>query len=292
MSCPVHSHTDVVRPPDGTERKQHNPFRVGSDPKRRRHEWKAMQAERAPFVGPYSRKAFDARQRITGLAVEAIKETRLPMMAGGSVTDRLRRDGAAITRSYLEEVHRRVGMRFAERSFQSIRGEQAWSGALQRKQVEDSWFQSVADWLQGPQGGAEIRQITETTRTDILSILTEGVQDGDGIETIARTVSEQMEGINRQRARVIARTEIITASNRGSLHGAKRTTEGLVKEWLDSNDSRVRRTHQAADGQQVDMDGSFNVNGSPAQYPGDPSLPARERIQCRCTIVYELKDSL
>jgi len=101
-----------------------------------------------------------------------------------------------------------------------------------------------------------------------------------------------MEGINRQRARVIARTEIITASNRGSLHGAKRTTEGLVKVWLDSNDDRVRRQHRAVDGQQAELDAPFDVAGSPAQYPGDPGLPPELRIQCRCTQTYELKDSL
>jgi hypothetical protein len=107
-------------------------------------------------------------------------------------------------------------------------------------------------------------------------------------------------GVSAARAETIARTEIISISNSGSIDQVR--AAGLVgtKEWLDTPDERTRCTHRQAGGQTVDLDGKFQLGGggpdsrcpdvgaSYADYPGDPTLPAAEGINCRCSIAYDV----
>ena len=88
---------------------------------------------------------------------------------------------------------------------------------------------------------------------------------------------------------MIARTEIISASNKGSLDGAKDTGIPLKKEWLATMDNRTRDAHLIADGQKVLLDELFQVDGDALSYPGDftNGASAGNVINCRCTQIYE-----
>lgn len=96
------------------------------------------------------------------------------------------------------------------------------------------------------------------------------------------------------RATVIARTEVIGANNAGAAGAAAANAvmfgtgpETVAKEWLATSDHRTRESHSAADGQVViGLNTPFVVGGSWLQYPGDPSGPAREVVNCRCTPLY------
>jgi len=50
-------------------------------------------------------------------------------------------------------------------------------------------------------------------------------------------------------------------------------------------DSRVRATHERAHGQIVRGAQRFTVGGYSCDYPGDPTLPIGEKINCRCVVV-------
>jgi hypothetical protein len=94
----------------------------------------------------------------------------------------------------------------------------------------------------------------------------------------------------RYRAETIARKETIT-----SLHTAQEMAmqqaiaKGAVSRsavtyiWRTAHDKRVRGTHRAMDGQ-VRGEGQQFITGGGAHllYPGDPSGPAAEVINCRC----------
>lgn len=86
------------------------------------------------------------------------------------------------------------------------------------------------------------------------------------------------------RARTIARTESVAASNGGVYAGwSNAGIEG--KTWLATHDARTRIDHIALDGVTIPMDADWLVGGSPARYPGDARLPASQRANCRCTII-------
>lgn len=247
--------------------------------------WKNIEGRRQPFYGPYARKARQAREAVTEEALEAVRASGVVRLMPQAVTARLDRgDAKTPVRSYLRDTYRTVGRRFATAAFQQHKSAKA--------DPVDEWFAEVEAWLSGEEAGQEIRRITDTVRKDILSILSQAREEGVGSERMAQRIEEQIEGIHRQRARVIARTEVITASNKASQSGAASTGRPMEKEWVDSADSRVRAAHENTDGQTRDLDEPYDVNGSPAMYPADPQLPAALRIQCRCVETYEPKDSL
>lgn len=122
--------------------------------------------------------------------------------------------------------------------------------------------------------------------------LEEGLRAGEGIDEL-RLRAEDALGVAEGRARTIARTETHGAVNAGQAaavralgpYGPDR------KEWLATRDSRTRDTHWLADGQVVGLDEPFVVGGALLQYPGGPG-PAREVINCRCTVLYLDREEL
>lgn len=124
-----------------------------------------------------------------------------------------------------------------------------------------------------------------------------GVTLGEGIPELAERVDEVLSTTKTERwpnrAVVVARTEALGALN-GSRADAfeafAEEDEGDVeyeRMWLATIDHRTRPTHgrppRGADGQRVGIGEPFMVGGFPLMFPGDPSGPAQEVIQCRCT---------
>jgi hypothetical protein len=71
------------------------------------------------------------------------------------------------------------------------------------------------------------------------------------------------------------------------------------KTWNTQRDSRVRdgkqkgsrANHQGMHGKTIPIDSKFNVKGGgKGLYPGDPELPANQRINCRCYLTYTKKE--
>ena len=117
------------------------------------------------------------------------------------------------------------------------------------------------------------------------------VADGKPIpaEKIAAMVAAYRNRALRHRAEAIARTETLTAMNAASFENARQMVErgqapfGLTKTWHSGRDSRVRETHRHLDGQAVPLQSRFRSDsGATLAFPGDPSAPPAERIQCRC----------
>lgn len=134
--------------------------------------------------------------------------------------------------------------------------------------------------------------ITQTTRDYIQKILLDSYPLGLGISDLV----DRIEGteINRQRARVIARTETVAAANNGGLIVAKDTGMELNKIWLSAKDNRTRRDHILAHKSKVHIDEFFIVGGYKMKVPGyrggkdgQPKVPGKLVINCRCSSVYE-----
>lgn len=130
------------------------------------------------------------------------------------------------------------------------------------------------------------RELPERTAADLQAKLTDAIASGRGLQAMVDAVKEVLgPAASDRRARVIARTETTGALNAGHHHArAELIATGIVTgiEWLGIQDGDQRETHAALDGTIVGANEKFNVGGTEAPYPGHWSLPARERVNCRC----------
>lgn len=125
-----------------------------------------------------------------------------------------------------------------------------------------------------------------------------GVNLGESIPELTKRVDNVLSTTASERwpnrATVIARTETIGALNAGRTEAfrvvAEQSDEPLQKLWLATDDTRTRPTHNHAEGQRVPVGAPFIVGGFELQFPGDPSGPAHEVIQCRCTMLLVAPD--
>lgn len=138
-----------------------------------------------------------------------------------------------------------------------------------------------------------LTHIPDEVFDDIRGILAAGTAQGRSIPEIAAQIEQQLLTANstvwRNRATVVARTETIGAYNAGTNDAFNAVSEVLEiemeKVWLATDDDRTRHTHKAADGQRVPLSSTFTVGGFNLDFPGDPSGPPQEVIQCRCTML-------
>lgn len=106
----------------------------------------------------------------------------------------------------------------------------------------------------------------EMART-VRNILFNGVQEGLGINEIARQVNRRID-VGRSRSRLIAQTETIQAYQRGTINQAELASEFLGEEvklrWLTRRDSKVRHLHAKWHGKIFSAEDTFrNINISP-----------------------------
>ena len=132
-----------------------------------------------------------------------------------------------------------------------------------------------------------VTKINTFSKVALSRILNRAYEDGLSIPNTVKLIKETFTEWSKWRATRIARTEVVSASNYGSLQGAKQTGPGLKKFWISTYDSRTRKTHKKAHGQTVEMDEKFKVGKAELEFPGDPRGPAKEVINCRCAIGYK-----
>lgn len=136
-----------------------------------------------------------------------------------------------------------------------------------------------------------VTKINEFTRETLRAVISDGVARDQSFLSISRDIRKIYGNkFGPRRAIKIARTEIVSASNFGAREGALATGLDFVKKWVTTFDGRERDTHHDCNGQERDMNDPYDVGGHPAQFPGDPKLPAKERIQCRCAEKHEIKE--
>lgn len=98
------------------------------------------------------------------------------------------------------------------------------------------------------------------------------------------------------RAETISRTEALTAYSQAReesvtqmMTQAAIPRERVVRIWYATHDARVREWHASMDGQRREPDEPFTDGlGNRLRYPGDPFSPGETRINCRCTLGFEV----
>jgi len=118
--------------------------------------------------------------------------------------------------------------------------------------------------------------------------MSQGINLGEGIRALALRVEETLSATAtprwENRAVTVARTEAIGALNAGRSDAFEAFAEDvdgpLERVWVATEDSRTRPTHVLADGQRVPLGQPFIVGGAALMFPGDPSGPPEEVINC------------
>lgn len=146
--------------------------------------------------------------------------------------------------------------------------------------------------------GTNIKTITATSvdkiKGVIRNVLTESETEGLGIEEIRRklekSVGANLRGNARARARAIAQTEMIKASNEASKYAVDSTGLEYRKFWSSSHLPGTRASHSEAEQDSINRGGlrrdELHSNG--LLYPGDPAGAVEEVVNCRCTELYEV----
>lgn len=175
------------------------------------------------------------------------------------------------------------------RAVSSLKKSSPW--LLERKLVtEEQLAERTAAWVR-KYAAKKAVGIAHRTRERIQEAIAAGMDAGEGQEGVQRRIREECDDMAIGRARTIARTETHTAGMVGQNDAMEAASEELGitmdKVWIASDDERTRETHLAADGQTVAMSEVFTVGESSLSFPGDPSGPPEEIINCRCVVGYE-----
>jgi len=178
---------------------------------------------------------------------------------------------------------------------------QKQAGAV--KSLEDDLYLSVYErhmqQLVGTSDyAARIKTITNTTSDRINSIIQQVISEGElggfGIDKIRQNltdvIGQSIRGNVRARAKAIAQTEMISASNQSSTYAADSTGLEYRKYWSTSHLQGIRPSHIFAEQDSIQRGGLRKderfANG--LLFPGDPAGEASEVVNCRCTVLHEI----
>lgn len=135
-------------------------------------------------------------------------------------------------------------------------------------------------------------RIPEEVASTIFEKIIDVVNGGGSTQDIAQAVDNVLTWTGSEnwpnRARVIAITEVTRAYGAGTvaagMEQSRVTGKLLQKRWLTEADKQVRASHRGASRQTVSLAGVFLVGDSLLLFPGDPSGPPEEVINCRCDV--------
>lgn len=130
--------------------------------------------------------------------------------------------------------------------------------------------------------------ISDTSKEKVADEIEKGFNKGLGVSFIVENITNRLEDNVNFRSELITRNSIVSASNYGSIEGALQNELRLKKVWLPVRDDSTRESHlNMLDHPAIDLNDSFSVGDGLGMYPGDPSLPPEEFMNCRCAIGYE-----
>lgn len=122
--------------------------------------------------------------------------------------------------------------------------------------------------------------------------------DGEGLDaaTVDTLVTRYRASALKLRGDSIGRTEAGQAVHVGqeeafqqAIDAGKITAAAVTKTWSAIGDSRTRETHEILDGQKVKLEDVFiSPSGARLRFPHDPTAPAAEVINCRCSVDYSV----
>jgi hypothetical protein len=182
----------------------------------------------------------------------------------------------------LKKIQLRVGSFFANATYKKLTNKKGMF-----KSDEDFWEMLVSQHID-LRNATILKGINDYTANKIREFFIQAAKQGLSIQDTARWVKKKYKTISYNRAKRIARTEIISASNFGSIAGARATGLAVKKKWIPTQDSRTRDWHELSNIQKptAELDEPFIVMGEELDYPGDYRGSASNVVNCRCAVGY------
>lgn len=256
--------------------------------------WKRIDKEREVYVQKTKReitKYFEKQQKQMLTAINGKSVFELD-----KITDEVISKTSKDLRNILIAMNRTVIERFGKDQFQD----------LSRQKMDTKAFEAYNDqllyWITLNVGNA-VKFIDDSTRREIKDIIATGIAAGYAIgnedtpDTIAYLIGQlYLDQIIPNRSETIARTETMTAANKGSLEGATQAENQfgakVKKYWIPTQDGDTRDSHaEMINHPAIALTDEFRVGQSSGAYPADWKLSAKERINCRCAIGYKRDES-
>ena len=190
-------------------------------------------------------------------------------------------------------LYTRTGVDFAKQEYKRFKSA---AGQYQRKEEDDfegMWREMMLAFVAN-ECGEKIRSIRRTFRLTygraLDGAVQQGLDEGWGVEKISKRILTEGRRREKWQAMRIARTEVLSASNYGSLKGAETTGIPMIKRWVATVATEPRGDHQQMVGREADLDKPFLLpSGEQIMYPGDPGASLEETINCQCGVVNEPK---
>ena len=137
-------------------------------------------------------------------------------------------------------------------------------------------------WIQ-TEGLKFVTGVNETTREDLKVAIGEGLQSEESIDQLKGRILGVFESATKSRAEMIARTEVLRATNFATNEAYKQSGIVKSKEWLTALDERTCEICTPLDTKIVGVNESFNTSVGAVDFP-----PVHPR--CRCTIIPVISD--
>jgi hypothetical protein len=251
--------------------------------RQRRIYWNRERNKAVKYITKYQKRFYNALQSDMQGFQNALRNSEQD--ARRYVNNLLFSDGISGT---MAALIREVAVRYARQNYDSLRKEKQFN-------TSEEWIQLIMDYLGTNFYNNGVLQIVKTSRTMMLDILELGNREGWSYSDYAKYISENVPGLNRNRADMIARTEVGRAIHAGTFVGADKSPFQKQKIWVAAKDNRTRGNpangqkdkadHWHLDGQTVDFNDKFidSRSGSELDHPHDPQAKAVDVIRCRCT---------
>ena len=140
-------------------------------------------------------------------------------------------------------------------------------------------------------GAQRVTLVSGTAKQTLIKITQNLMRDPDfmsvGNAEKGRILKSQFNKYSSYQAERLVRTEATNAANFATMESATTIFPGakMQKEWIASFDDRTRDTHaEVGASEPIPYNDAFMVGGNFLMYPGDPSGPSAEVINCRCSV--------
>lgn len=236
--------------------------------------WQQIHQRRAPwekrFASRFRRHLNDARNRTLAKIGEASNPMGASAKAGAL-------DLIFDLAPWLAEFTN--GMASISRAAMEAAGLELWTDELMR---DDALTMPAAQVLQALQQRENLlagagTKVWEEVRGELQA----GIENGDTMDELAKRIRAAFKGIDEGRAMTIATTETTVAYEVGRDMVFKAAGVQWTQ-WLVSGLGNSRHSHLAADGQIREVGTPFDVGGYQLHFPGDPTAPPKEVINCNC----------